>query len=324
MKRALLAWYDRCRRDLPWRRRVHPYRTWVSEIMLQQTTVAAVIPYYERFLKRFGDIASLASAPEEDVLRLWAGLGYYARARNLHRAAQEIVARHGGRFPDRFDDALALPGIGRYTAGAILSIAFGQPYPVLDGNVMRVLARLDALDKDVKKAGMAKALWARAERLIDRARPGDWNQALMELGATVCLPQAPLCGRCPVARWCRARRLGIADRLPLLGPRRAPVDVAWTCLWIESGGRLLLWKRSDQERLLRGHWALPQDKHLDARPGALLRTVRHMITHHRLTVQVRRAQAPTTLPSAAQWVDFAELRQRLVSSLWLKAVQAGR
>ena len=123
--------------------------------MLQQTTVAAVIPYYERFLKRFGDIASLASAPEEDVLRLWAGLGYYARARNLHRAAQEIVARHGGRFPDRFDDALALPGIGRYTAGAILSIAFGQPYPVLDGNVMRVLARLDALDKDVKKAGMA-------------------------------------------------------------------------------------------------------------------------------------------------------------------------
>jgi A/G-specific adenine glycosylase len=320
VKRALLAWYDRRKRDLPWRRRVSPYRTWVSEIMLQQTTVATVVPYYERFLSRFPDVASLAAASEDEVLRLWAGLGYYSRARNLRRAAQEIMQRHGGRFPDSYDDVLALPGIGRYTAGAILSIAFGKPTPLLDGNVARVFSRLFAIEADVKKAETVKALWARAEELVHKSRPGDWNQALMELGATVCVPEGPLCGACPVSRGCEGRARGIQDRLPAAGARRQPIDVRWTCLWIERDGRLLLWKRAEDERFLRGHWALPEARHLKVEPGETLRTIRHTITHHRISVDLRRAPVPAALPAAAEWVPRAAVRDRLVSSLWLKAL----
>jgi len=320
VKRALLAWYDRAKRDMPWRRDVSPYRTWISEIMLQQTTVATVTPYFGRFLARFPDVKALADAPEEDVLKAWAGLGYYSRARNLRRAAQKIVAEHGGRFPDGFDAVLDLPGIGRYTAGAILSIAFGKPYPVLDGNVARVFSRLFAIEEDVKAAATVKALWARAEELLDRERPGDWNQALMELGATVCLPESPRCGDCPVARWCEAKKRGRQDELPVTPARREPVDLSWTCLWIERAGRVLLWKRGEDERFLRGHWSLPEARHLDSAPGPRLKTVRHTITHHRITVDVRRAEPPAVLPASAAWVERAALRERLVSSLWLKAL----
>ncbi len=321
MKRALLAWYDRVKRDMPWRKEVTAYRTWVSEIMLQQTTVATATPYFGRFLRRFPDIKALADAAEEDVLNAWAGLGYYSRARNLRRAAQRIVSEHGGRFPDSFEAVLDLPGIGRYTAGAILSIAFGKPHPVLDGNVIRVFSRLFAIQDDVKKTETVKKLWAKAEELVDRERPGDWNQALMELGATVCLPESPRCGDCPVARWCAAKKRGLQDRLPSAGPRREPVDLSWTCLWIERGGRVLLWKRADDERFLRGHWSLPEARHLDAAPGERLKTVRHAITHHRITVDVRRAEPPASLPPSAEWVARDALRERLVSSLWLKALR---
>lgn len=319
MKRALLAWYDRVKRDMPWRREVSAYRTWISEIMLQQTTVATVTPYFGRFLDRFPTIQSLAAAPEEDVLKMWAGLGYYSRARNLRRAAQKIVAEHGGRFPDSYEAVLDLPGIGRYTAGAILSIAFGKPYPVLDGNVIRVFSRLFAIEDDVKKTATVKALWARAEELVDRERPGDWNQALMELGATVCAPESPRCGGCPLARYCEARKRGLQERLPATPARREPIDLSWTCLWIERDGRVLLWKRSDDERFLRGHWSLPEARHLPVPAGERLKTVRHTITHHRITLDVRRAQAPARLPSGAEWVERSRVRERLVSSLWLKA-----
>ena len=318
MKRALLRWYDREKRPLPFRENVSPYRTWVSEIMLQQTTMAAVLPAYARFLARFPGVAALAAAPEEEVLKLWAGLGYYSRARNLHRAAKEIMSRHRGVFPDTFEAVLDLPGIGRYTAGAILSIAFGKPYPVLDGNVMRVFSRLFALEDDIKDPRTVKALWERAERLLHRERPGDWNQALMELGATVCQPESPKCGACPVASDCEARAKGIQDRLPVTGAKRAPVDLAWTCLWIEDGGKLLLWKRAESERFLKGHWALPEARHLRSKPGALVKTAKHTITHHRISVEVRRAAAPARLPPRAQWVPRDALRERLVSSLWLK------
>lgn len=321
LQRALLAWYDLNKRAMPWRDRVTPYRTWVSEIMLQQTTVATVTPKYERFIARFPDIQTLASASEDAVLEMWAGLGYYSRARNLRKAAQKIVAEHGGVFPGDFDSILDLPGVGRYTAGAITSIAFGKPYPVLDGNVARVFARWFALEDDVKAPSTQKALWAKAEELMDRSRPGDWNQALMELGATVCLPEAPRCGACPVADRCEARKRGIQDALPNTGKKKEPVDLSWTCLWIEDAGRVLLWRRAEDERFLRGHWALPEARHLrGAKAGPLLKTVRHTITHHRITLEVRRAAAPRALPAGAEWVEAGRLKERLVSSLWLKSL----
>src|SRR5688500_14779764 len=238
---TLLAWYDLERRRMPWREEVSPYRTWVSEIMLQQTQVATVVPYFERFLRRFPDVRSLARAGEDEVLRLWAGLGYYSRARNLLAAARAVESALGGRIPDDVEGLMSLPGIGRYTAGAIASIAFGRPRPLVDGNVVRVFARLFALRGDAKSPALQKEAWALAERLVEPARPGDWNQALMELGARVCLPppEAPLCGSCPLAGACQARRRGLARALPEAAGKPEPVALAWTALRIERAGRLL-------------------------------------------------------------------------------------
>ena len=286
--------------------------------MLQQTTVAAVVPYYERFLKRFPDITALAKAPEEAVLASWAGLGYYSRARNLRKAAQAVVAEHGGKFPSDMDAVLDLPGIGRYTAGAILSISFDQRVPLLDGNVMRVFSRLKASRDDIKDAATQKKLWAIAESLVDAERPGDWNQALMELGATVCLPETPRCGDCPLQGECQAFAQGIQEELPVVAKRRAFIELAWTCLWIERGGRILLWKRSQKERFLKGLWGLPESRHLKAAPGALVKKARHTITHHKIAVEVRQAEAPARLPEEASWSTQKQLEERLVSSLWLK------
>ncbi len=312
----LLAWYHKSRRDLPWRRGVTPYRTWVSEIMLQQTTVAAALPYYERFLKRFPDARALARAQESEVLKLWAGLGYYSRARNLHAAAKKIAAR--GSFPDDYEGVLDLPGVGRYTAGAILSIAFGKPYPVLDGNVMRVFARLFGIKDDVKAAETQKKLWGRAEALVPADSPGDWNQALMELGATVCLPESPDCGRCPLSADCAAFKKGLQGELPVTGERRAFVELKWRCLWIEKDGKVLLWKRSAGERFLKEHWGLPEQRRLRAPLLRRLKTVRHTITHHKISVEVYEAEPPRALPAAAAWIPRARLKDYLVSSLWLK------
>ncbi|MBI3289571.1 MAG: A/G-specific adenine glycosylase, partial [Elusimicrobia bacterium] len=227
----LLRWYRAAKRDMPWRRDPTPYRVWISEIMLQQTTVAAVTPKYDLFLRRFPSVSALAAAPEEEVLKHWAGLGYYSRARNLRRAALAIVADHGGRFPSDFDALLALPGVGRYTAGAILSIAFAKPYPLVDGNVVRVFSRLFAMEGRAKDAAFVKKMWPLAESLVPRRNPGDWNQALMELGATICSPESPACGACPVSRRCLAFNQGRPDRLPLPEARREPIALRWTCLW---------------------------------------------------------------------------------------------
>ena len=223
LRAALLSWYDRHRRDLPWRRTTDPYRIWVSEVMLQQTTVKTVLPYYAAFLNRFPTLHALAEEPEEEVLAAWSGLGYYHRARNLHRGAQHVAERHAGQFPRSLEAALAVPGVGLYTASAVLSIAHGLPLPVVDGNVRRVLARLLALrGPQFRKDG---PYYNRAEELLDPARPGDWNQALMELGATVCLPRQPACPACPLRQHCRARALGVVDELPEGRARRATVDV---------------------------------------------------------------------------------------------------
>jgi A/G-specific adenine glycosylase len=224
-RKRLLGWFRKFHRDLPWRRTRDPYRIWLSEIMLQQTRVAAVIPYYERFLERFPDVRALAEAPQEEVLRLWSGLGYYSRARNLQRAAQEIVAKHHGKFPRDFGEALALPGIGQYTAAAILSIAYDAKHAVLDGNVARVLARLGAIRGDLREANRWRGLRKSADNLLDPKSPGEWNQAMMELGATVCAPRAPQCLLCPIAKFCRARRLGLSDRLPEKRKKRAAEEV---------------------------------------------------------------------------------------------------
>ena len=253
-------------------------------------------------------------------MRLWAGLGYYSRARNLLAAAKTIVAEHGGSFPSEFDAVLALPGIGRYTAGAVLSIAFQKPVPLVDGNVARVFSRLFAVRGSAKDPDAMRRYWEIAERLVSRDRPGDWNQALMELGATVCAPESPRCDACPVSGLCEAFAQGLQDELPPVAARKAPIDLAWTCLLIEKGGRLLLWKRAEDERFLKGHWALPEARHLEIEPGEKLRTVRHTITHHRITIELRRAAPPASLSPSARWFKPGDAQDRLVSSLWRKCL----
>ncbi len=241
-RKSLLDWFRQFQRDLPWRKTKDPYRIWLSEIMLQQTRVAAVIPYYERFLERFPDVNSLAEAPDEEVLRLWSGLGYYSRARNLQSAARQIVAKFAGDFPHTREDILSLSGIGDYTASAIASIAFQQPVAVLDGNVARVLSRLHAIRGDLRETKKWQALQAEAGRLLASAAPGDWNQALMELGATLCTPHPPQCLLCPVAAHCEARKLGIAETLPEVRKKRDKVNVALASLILvnQDGETLLL------------------------------------------------------------------------------------
>lgn len=240
-RQKLLGWFAQAQRDLPWRRTKDPYRIWLSEIMLQQTRVAAAIPYYERFLEHFPNVRALAEAPEEEVLRLWAGLGYYSRARNLQKAAREIVERHDARFPDAREEALQLPGIGEYTAAAILSIAYGKRLAVLDGNVARVLARVGAIRGDLRSNGRWQKLQQTADTLLPPEAPGNWNEAMMELGATVCTPRSPQCLLCPVAEFCEARKRGLSDAIPEKRNKRANVEIALAALVLrDPGGRTLL------------------------------------------------------------------------------------
>lgn len=224
IRRALLRWFRRNAKPLPWRGQPSPYAVWISEIMLQQTQVATVIPYYQRFLREFPSVEALAAAPIERVLELWSGLGYYRRARHLHQAAQKLVTQFGGQFPAEYHPARTLPGIGDYTARAILSIAFERPYAVLDGNVARVIARLFAHQGNLHQPGFWRAAGQRLEHLLSRRHPGDFNQAMMELGQTVCLPKRPRCDACPLRRWCEARRLGQTEAYPSPRPRR-PTEV---------------------------------------------------------------------------------------------------
>jgi len=240
-QKSLLGWFRQYKRDLPWRRTKDPYRIWLSEIMLQQTRVAAAIPYYERFLEHFPDVRSLAEAPQDEVLRLWSGLGYYSRARNLQHAAQQIAAKHDGVFPTTYSDTLALPGIGAYTVAAILSIAFGAKHAVLDGNVARVIARIEAIRGDLRKSVRWQSLQKFADELLDEKTPGDWNQAMMELGATLCTPKSPQCLLCPVSQFCEARKLGIQEELPEKRKKRAGVEITLaTAVFVDAKGQTLL------------------------------------------------------------------------------------
>ena len=252
---ALLAWYDRCARDLPWRGFHDAYRTWVSEAMLQQTRVETVLSYYERFLSRFPDLASLAAAPEEDVLKAWEGLGYYSRARNLWKGAQQVVLEYGGILPHDPDKMRKISGIGPYTAGAIASIAYDIPVPAVDGNVIRVLSRIFGIRTDALEPNTRRRIESLAASLVPAERPGDYNQAVMDLGATVCVPGTPDCSRCPLSAFCDASRAGDAADLPILPKAKPQKVIPYTVLLIRSGGRVLMRQRT--ETLLNGLWCFP-------------------------------------------------------------------
>ena len=284
-------WFVREQRDLPWRRTRDPYAIWISEIMLQQTRVAAVIPYYERFLGRFPDVGALAEADEAEVLTMWAGLGYYSRARNLQKAARQMVELGG--FPREYDAIRGLAGIGDYTAGAVASIAFGLPHPAIDGNVRRVVVRL-AGDADVSIADEAGAL-------VDKRNPGQLNQALMELGAVICLPGTPRCGECPVEKLCGARRLGLENELPPAKVKAKLVRRDRTLVVIRKHGKILLVPSPRVE----GFWDLPEP-FSGVRLGACLGTFRHAITTSQYVFEVREASGGR-LPQGARWWVEREL-----------------
>jgi len=302
---------------MPWRGTRDPYRIWVSEVMLQQTQVAIVTPYYKSFLERFPTLERLARAREDEVLAAWAGLGYYRRARHLHAAAREVVRDHAGRVPEDADRFGRLPGVGRYTTAAVLSIAFDRPLAVLDGNVARVLSRHFALPASYRDASGARRLWALAQTHVPMRDPGDWNQAVMELGATVCLPRAPRCRDCPLRATCRALALNRVAAFPPTAPRRATERVRRAIAVIEHDGRVLMIRR--EGRLLAGLWEPPGldlDYGTEAGPRlrAMLRdlgvsarlrreeeTLRHTITHRRIEVEVWRG-AVTAAPPRSQRV----------------------
>jgi A/G-specific adenine glycosylase len=305
---SLLArWYAQGHRDLPWRRTADPYRIWVSEIMLQQTRAAAVVPYYRRFLERFPTVEALASASEPEVLALWSGLGYYSRARNLLRAAREIAAR--GAFPRQYDELRQLAGVGDYTAAAVASIAFGSPRAVLDGNVLRVVARMENDAGDIRSSKTRERFREVAESWLDPKQPGAFNQALMELGATVCLPRRPLCTECPLRTQCQALQRGTVNQLPVkLGAVR-PERIDAVLLLVRRGRRILLRQRPATERRMPGFWDLPAPEHLPgAGVGAAIGIFRHTITHHHYTFTVKTARAPKRLPAGSRfrWLEPRE------------------
>ena len=256
-REKLLVWYDAHKRDLPWRRTQDPYKIWISEIMLQQTRVDTVIPYYERFLDWFPTVADLAQAPEEKLLKAWEGLGYYSRVRNMQKAAQQIMENHGGVFPSSYEAISQLKGIGPYTAGAIASIAFGLPEPAVDGNVMRVLARLFEVDYDIGVPTNRKIFQAMMEILIDPVRPGDFNQALMDLGSDIESPVNPRPEESPVKEFSAAYQHETMDRYPIKAPKKKPLPVYLTAFIIkDSQGRYLL-EKNEREGLLSGFWHFP-------------------------------------------------------------------
>jgi A/G-specific adenine glycosylase len=318
IRRRLLAWYRKHKRDLPWRRTEDPYRIWISEIMLQQTRVAAVLPYYARFLARFPDVQALAEAPEQDLLAAWAGLGYYSRARNLQKAAKNIVERGG--FPEDFWSLRELPGVGDYTAAAVASIAFGLPHAVLDGNVARVLSRLAPELGDIKSDAVRKRLRALAEVLLDRRQPGEFNQALMELGATVCVPKRPLCQSCPVRLHCEARKQGLENQLPVRGPGSSADRRGKRLLVIEQTGKILFWQRPAESSRLAKFWELPEREQLPtAKVTDYAGVFRHTIVNTTYLVEVCRATVPSR-PNGFRWLAKSRLPDVPVSTTAKKAL----
>jgi A/G-specific adenine glycosylase len=344
ISKNLVGWFDRHQRSLPWRADRDPYRIWVSEIMLQQTVVATVIPYFERFLAAFPTVIDLARADEHSVLQQWAGLGYYSRARNLLRAARIVVAEHGGLFPRDPACALELPGIGRYTLGAILSQAFDLPMPILEANSQRVLCRLFARAGDPRESKERKWLWQAATELVPQKRAGDFNQALMELGALVCSPRTPNCPQCPLKKVCKAYEQGIQETIPPPPRRPATLLLAETALVIAKRGQLLIVQRPGE-----GRWAnmwefphgvlqsaethdqaairlLPELTSLEGEIGAEVLTVKHGVTHHQITLVCfeaiyRRGRFRSEFYQKGEWIEPEKLVNFPVSSPQRKLAQ---
>lgn len=318
---ALLTWFQAGHRDLPWRATRDPYAIWLSEIMLQQTRAAAAIPYYTRFLTLFPDAASLAQAPESEVLAAWSGLGYYHRARNLRKAAQTIA--EAGQFPDTHEAIRALPGVGDYTAAAVASIAFGLRHAVLDGNVLRVVARLTADGGDIGAGITRKRFQQIATEWLDPTHPGAFNQAMMELGATVCLPRNPQCLVCPVAAFCEARQTGTQAQYPVKAGKAAPLTAASELLLIRRDGKIAVKQRGAEASRMAGFWELPEASDL---PGVLdrgeLGQFTHTIVNTRWTVHVFRAQLPRNgrLPEGIQWMSVEALAKLPITTVTRKAI----
>jgi A/G-specific adenine glycosylase len=332
---ALLEWFSRHGRRMPFRDTRDPYAVWISEIMLQQTTVAAVLPYWQRFMRRFPTVQALAAAPLEDVLHAWAGLGYYSRARNLHAAARRIMERHDAHFPSGLADILALPGVGRYTAGAIASIALGQDAPVVDANVARVLSRLELIGGDPKTGPAQRALWRAAEDLLPPGRAREWNLALFDLGATVCLPVNPQCLICPVRPGCAAFRAGRQNEFPQRtrpAPMTPQTDVA--AVLRDDEGRVLMVRRPDKG-VWAGMWELPRATlaeeeapeagvrravrdllGVDATVGDLAAMLKHTVMRRAITLRAYRAAAaqPIFETESRRWISAEEAANLPVSS----------
>jgi A/G-specific adenine glycosylase len=298
-----MRWYDANRRDLPWRESQDFYGVWISEIMLQQTRVEAVVPYYHRFLERFPTMNDLAAAPEPEVLAAWSGLGYYSRARNLHRAAKQLAAT---QLPSTHEEVLALPGAGPYTAAAIASIALNLPHAAVDGNVMRVISRIANDASEITSPLARREFAARAEELLDRKRPGDFNQAMMELGATICTPRNPACPECPVMKFCAARAAGTERELPVKLKKQQTRDVLLDLVMLRRGDSVWLMKRSSSEKRLAGFWELPEKNVLaKSVPVKKLCEFRHQIVNDRYHVTVWTARAAKTMSDLPDGKWFA-------------------
>ena len=342
LARLLLTWFAKHQRKLPWRGTRNLYRIWISEIMLQQTQVSAVVPYFERFLAAFPSATELAAAEEEQVLRLWEGLGYYRRARQLHAAAREIATKHGGSFPRAYDTVRSLPGIGRYTAGAILSLGLDQRLPILEANTVRLLSRLTAYRGETTSSAGQKFLWQVAEVILPEQQTGQFNQALMELGSQVCTPRQPKCGDCPLATLCPTQKLGLQHQIPAPKKPKQYEDVVEAAVVIRRGGKVLVRQRGAKERWA-GLWDFPRFGSSDGEPhsqrvealaantaaltgiafeGAeLLTTLRHGVTRFRITLHCYQAQfaglAPASTPRARR-VNAAAKLEKKREQAWVK------
>ena len=335
---ALLDWYDRCARVLPWRGFHDAYRTWVSEAMLQQTRVETVLSYYDRFLERFPTLASLAEAPEADVLKLWEGLGYYSRARNLHNGAMDVMQQYGGILPPDPEKLKKIRGIGPYTAGAIASIAYDVPVPAVDGNVIRVLSRIYGIRTDALQPDTRKHIEELAAALVPQERPGDHNQAVMDLGATVCVPGTPNCDACPLSAFCDAYKTGDAADLPVLPKAKPQKVIPWSVLLIRSGDRVLMRRRT--EKLLQGLWCFPMFEGESA-PDELLSlvskklhlqlsslrdagTARHVFTHQIWQMRLYKtdAEASASAPAGYEFIPLDRIKDLTLPAAMNAAVAA--
>jgi len=335
---ALLTWYDRCARVLPWRGIHNAYHTWVSEAMLQQTRVETVLLYYDRFLARFPTLSALACASEADVLKEWEGLGYYSRARNLLNGAKQVMDSFGGELPKDPAMLRTITGIGPYSAGAIASIAYDIPVPAVDGNVIRVISRLYGIRSDASVPETRRKIEALAGNLVPKERPGDHNQAVMDLGATICVPGTPDCPRCPLASFCDAYRKGDAASLPVLPKAKQPKEIPYAVLLIVSGNRVMMRRRT--ERLLQGLWCFPmlEGDHgpefcrqlavrkykLDFGPFAEAGSARHIFTHQiwQMRLYKTSAEASASAPAGYAFVPLSQLSDLPIPSAMNAAVSA--